>query len=75
MQRVVIARALVNRPTLLLADEPTGNLDTRTRDEILALFAQLNDDGLTILLATHDAELTNYATRVVHTHDGLLTEA
>jgi len=75
MQRVAVARALVNQPTLLLADEPTGNLDTRTRDEILALLRELNDDGLTILLTTHDADLTKYAMRVLHIKDGLLVEA
>jgi len=75
MQRVAIARALINQPTVLLADEPTGNLDTRTRDEILSLLRDLNDDGLTILLTTHDADLTTYATRVLHIRDGLLVEA
>ncbi len=75
MQRVAIARALVNQPTLLLADEPTGNLDTRTRDEILSLLRDLNDDGLTILLTTHDTDLAKCATRVLHIRDGLLMEA
>ena len=75
MQRVAIARALVNQPTVLLADEPTGNLDTRTRDEILTLLTELNEGGLTILLATHDTDLTKYATRVVHIKDGRLEEA
>jgi len=74
MQRVAIARALVNRPSLLLADEPTGNLDTRTRDEILHLLQELNGEGLTILLATHDRDLTDYAARVLHIQDGLLKE-
>ncbi len=75
MQRVAIARALVNQPTVLLADEPTGNLDTRTRDEILSLVKDLNDDGLTILLTTHDTDLAKCATRVLHIRDGLLVEA
>ena len=75
MQRVAIARALVNQPTVLLADEPTGNLDTRTRDEILSLVKDLNDDGLTVLLATHDTDLAKCATRVLHIRDGLLVEA
>jgi len=54
MQRVAIARALINRPKLLLADEPTGNVDTKTRDSIFELFRELNAEGLTIVLATHD---------------------
>jgi len=75
MQRVALARALVNEPTLLLADEPTANLDTRTRDEILELLAQLNADGLTILLATHDRELADRGDTVLHIADGLIEEA
>lgn len=71
MQRVAITRALVNEPDLLLADEPTGNLDTRTRDEIFEVLQRLNRDrGLTILLATHDRELAARFPRVIHLRDG-----
>jgi putative ABC transport system ATP-binding protein len=70
MQRVAIARSLVNEPRLLLADEPTGNLDTRTRDSIFALFQEINADGLTVVLATHDRELADRIGAVVHLEDG-----
>jgi putative ABC transport system ATP-binding protein len=73
MQRVAIARALINRPRLLLADEPTGNVDTKTRDGIFALFRELNADGLTIVLATHDHELARRIDRVVELHEGRIT--
>lgn len=69
-QRVAIARALVNRPVLLLADEPTGNLDSRTSADILRLFQQLNAEGLTILLVTHDPEVGGQARRVIRMRDG-----
>src|SRR5687767_12083607 len=69
-QRVAIARALVTRPTMLLADEPTGNLDTRTTVEVMALFQELNDQGITIVLVTHEAEVAQYARRVVEVRDG-----
>lgn len=71
---MAIARALVNRPKLLLADEPTGNLDTRTRDDILALFRELAGEGLSILLATHDQELVGYADRVIRLDEGRRVE-
>ena len=71
-QRVAIARALVNRPTLLLADEPTGNLDSRTSIEVMAILQRLNEDGLTIVLVTHEADIAEYATRIVRFHDGRL---
>ncbi|MDD3926431.1 MAG: ABC transporter ATP-binding protein [bacterium] len=74
MQRVAIARALINRPKLLLADEPTGNVDTRTRDSIFELFRELNDDGLVIVLATHDQELAGRIDRVTHLRDGRLAK-
>lgn len=70
-QRVAIARALVNNPKLLLADEPTGNLDTRTSQEIMALFSDLNQrDGITIVLITHEPDIATYAQRLVRLSDG-----
>ena len=72
-QRVAIARALVNNPTLLLADEPTGNLDTRTSIEVMGIFQKLNAAGLTIILVTHEPDIAEYATRVVAFRDGRVT--
>jgi putative ABC transport system ATP-binding protein len=69
-QRVAIARALVTSPTLILADEPTGNLDSRTTLEVMALFQELNDQGITILLVTHEPEVSQYAKRIVDMRDG-----
>jgi len=71
-QRVAIARALVTRPAILLADEPTGNLDSRTSVEVMALFQELNERDLTVLLVTHEADVANYAGRIVELRDGLV---
>jgi putative ABC transport system ATP-binding protein len=71
-QRVAIARALVNRPRLLLADEPTGNLDSRTSVEVMGIFQELNEQGLTVLLVTHEPDIAEHARRVVTFKDGLL---
>ena len=69
-QRVAIARALVNRPSILLADEPTGNLDSRTSVEIMEILQNLNDDGLTIVLVTHEHDIAHFAKRVLIFRDG-----
>ncbi len=69
-QRVAIARALVTKPAILLADEPTGNLDSRTSVEVMDLFQRLNDQGITILLVTHEHDVAEYAKRVVELRDG-----
>ena len=71
-QRVAIARALVNQPPILLADEPTGALDSKTGEEILALFKRLRDDGHTVILITHDAHVAAHADRTYEMHDGAL---
>lgn len=73
-QRVAIARALANHPALLLADEPTGELDARTGAEMIEMFARLNADGTTLVVVTHDEELAKAAKRVVHIRDGLIVD-
>ncbi len=73
-QRVAIARALVTRPSVLLADEPTGNLDSTTAEEVLALFDELHRDGQTIVVVTHDMSVAARAQRLLRIHDGVVTE-
>lgn len=73
-QRVAIARALINAPPILLADEPTGALDSRTGEEILALFQRLRDAGHTVILISHDAQVAEHADRIIHIRDGELHE-
>ena len=71
-QRVAIARALITRPALLLADEPTGNLDSRSSEDVMELFAELNQQGITVVLVTHEPDIAAHAQRVLSVHDGLL---
>jgi putative ABC transport system ATP-binding protein len=71
-QRVAIARALVNNPSIILADEPTGNLDTKTSYEIMNIFSQIHHEGNTVVLVTHEEDISNYAKRVIRLRDGVL---
>jgi putative ABC transport system ATP-binding protein len=71
-QRVVIARALVNNPSIILADEPTGNLDSKTSYEIMSLFQELHDNGNTIIMVTHEDDIAHYSHRIVRLRDGLV---
>ena len=73
-QRVAIARALVNEPQIILADEPTGALDTKTSNEVLELFQKLNDDGMTIIMVTHDEEVAEFSKRCIHFRDGHIVD-
>lgn len=73
-QRVAIARALVNDPAIILADEPTGNLDSRTTVDVLSVFQALNDKGITLILVTHEADVASYAKRIVRMKDGKIQE-
>ncbi len=71
-QRVAVARALVNNPSILLADEPTGNLDTKTSYEIMQLFAEIHEKGNTIIMVTHEEDIAQYAHRIIRLRDGLI---
>jgi putative ABC transport system ATP-binding protein len=73
-QRVAIARALINQPEILLADEPTGNLDSRTSVEIIGIFQQLNERGITIIMVTHESDIATYAKRNVMMRDGVILD-
>jgi putative ABC transport system ATP-binding protein len=71
-QRVAIARALVTQPSIIMADEPTGNLDTKSGEELLHIFEQLNEQGITVIFVTHDPEIAEYSRRTIHIRDGLI---
>ena len=71
-QRVAIARALVNSPSLILADEPTGNLDSRTSIDVMALFRELNDQGITVVLVTHEPDIASFTKRIIEVRDGMI---
>ena len=71
-QRVAIARALVTGPSIIMADEPTGNLDTKSGEEVLRIFQELNEQGITVIFVTHDPEIAEYSRRTIHIRDGLI---
>jgi putative ABC transport system ATP-binding protein len=71
-QRVAIARALVNKPSMIIADEPTGNLDSKTGDYVMGLFKELNEEGQTIILITHEEDIANQSKRIINIKDGLI---
>lgn len=73
-QRVAIARSLINEPKIILADEPTGNLDSVSSEEILQIFRKLNDQGVTILMVTHEEDVANHTKRIVRLKDGIIYE-
>ena len=75
MQRVALARALIMHPSMILADEPTGNLDSHTASEVMTLFDDLNEDGVTILAITHEADIAAHAQRIMHLRDGRFEDA
>ncbi len=71
-QRVAIARALVNDPSIILADEPTGNLDSKTSNEIMDIFSKIHEGGNTVILVTHEEEIANHAHRIIRLRDGII---
>lgn len=73
-QRVAVARALINTPSILLADEPTGNLDSSSEREVMDLFRQLNEEGITVILVTHNPDIARYARRIILMRDGIIQE-